>query len=147
MRRLTTTVAVALLLAGCGSGESPTAVPLLTGNLGCYAGGESGPTALLVADPTYGTSLNGQPVMWPGGYTARRAGSQVEVLDAAGTVRATTGRTYHISFAYAPGLTPNDDGSVDSVGPARAFPAAADCGYAWDFIDCTATPADRYCKP
>jgi hypothetical protein len=141
-RSITTTLALALFLAGCV--REP--VPLLTGSLSCYAGGESGPTGRLVVDPTYGTSFNGQPVMWPEGYTARRAGGEVEVLDANGNVKATTGRTYHISFAFAPALLPNDDGSFDYAGPTNAFPAAVDCGYAWDFIDCTAAPADRYCR-
>ena len=90
--------------------------------------------------------------MWPSGYTARRVGGQVVVLDAAGNGRATTGRTYHISFAYVPGIIPNDDGSHAGSDPANPFPAAVDCGYAWDFIDCTdaasaaaGSPAGKYC--
>jgi len=125
-------------------GES---VPLLTGDVGCYAGGEGGPTGLLVAEPRYGTSFVGRPVMWPRGYTARRAGSEVEVVGADGRVKATTGRTYHISVGPAPELVPNDDGSFDYDGPTNAFPAAADCPYHHDFIDCTADPRDMWCQP
>jgi hypothetical protein len=151
MRRIVACLALALSLLGCyGGGASALpgeSVPLLTGALTCYAGGEGGPTALLVVDPKYGTSLNGQPVMWPKGYTARRAGSEVDVLDTQGKVIATTGRTYHISRAYAPELFPNDDGSFDGTPPPSAFPAAADCTYHHDFIDCTANPTDMWCQP
>ena len=136
------TLGVALSLAGCATRER---IPLLTGALGCYAGGEGGGTGLLVADPTYGTSFGGQPVMWPEGYSGRHAGSEIEVLDALGRVKATTGRIYHISFASAYGLD-NGSGSLTSVGPANAYPAAVDCGYHHDFIDCTAAPTDQYCK-
>jgi len=128
-------------LAGCGPFGEPVA--LLTGVYPdmCYAGGETGATGPLVIDPTYGTSFDGRPVMWPVGFTGRRVGGQVEVLDAQGNVKATTGRTYHISIAPAP----------ESASSINAFPAAANCGYAWDFIDCTAAlpgsyPADTYCR-
>jgi hypothetical protein len=148
MLRVISSIAIALCLLGCDvSGE----VPLLTGSLGCYAGGESGPTAPLVIDPTYGTSFAGRPVMWPLGYTARRFGNEVVVLDAKGNVKATTGRIYHISLAYSPALVPGDDGSLEGPEPTNAFPAAVDCGYEWDFVDCSApsapgSPAERYCS-
>jgi hypothetical protein len=136
VRRLSATLALALCLLGC-SGEPVT---LLTGvdPDACYAGGETGMTGRLVVDPKYGTSFNGKPVMWPVGFTARRAGAEVEVLDAQGTVRATTGRTYHISIGYV-----SDRQVVESVG---AFPAAVNCSYPWDFVDCTAAPANLYCR-
>lgn len=136
MRPLILVVAAAALLAGCGITDT---VPLLTGDLGCYAGGENGPTALLVADPEHGTTFNGRPVMWPAGYTARRAGSEIAVLDSTGRVRAITGRSYHIAFAYVADIIPGD--------AAKPFPAAVDCGYPWDFVDCTANADDRYCRP
>lgn len=142
MRRITTTLALALCLVGCASKTPPgEPVELLTANLGCYAGGEGGATAPLVAEPKYGTSFLGRPVMWPAGYTARRVGTEVMVLDVDGNVKATTGRTYHISQAYAP-----DEGMY---GPYKdnAFPAAADCTYHHDFIDCTANPTDPWCQP
>jgi hypothetical protein len=88
------------------------------------------------------------PVMWPSGYTARRAGSEVEVLDTQGKVIATTGRTYRISRAYAPELLPNDDGSYEGTPPPpSAFAAAVECPNEYDFIDCTSNPTDRWCKP
>jgi hypothetical protein len=140
-RRGTAGFALLMFLTGCGWNPPRAAVPLLTAALACYAGGEQGETGVLVVDPENGTSFNGRPVIWPTGYTARRAGIEVEVLDARGNVKATTGRSYYISFAYAPML------GDDATAP---YPAAAECGYPWDFIDCTdpappATPAGRYC--
>src|SRR6187431_1308258 len=83
-----------VLIAGCGLGDR---VELLTGGNGaCYAGGGEGTPGRLVAEGEYGTTYNGQPVMWPDGYIGRRAGAEVEVLDADGDVRATTGRFYRI---------------------------------------------------
>ena len=106
----------------------------------------------MVVDPTYGTSFGGKPVMWPEGYTARHVGAEVVVMDANGNVKATTDRTYHISYAYAPALTyPTEEMARASPAPTNAFPAAVDCGYAWDFVDCTdaasapGSPADTYC--
>jgi hypothetical protein len=134
-----------MYLLGCSAAPSGDPVvgervEILTGGLGpgCYAGGESGMTGQLVVDPKYGTSFRDRPVMWPDGYTARRAGGEVEVLDADGLVKATTGRTYHISVAPAYGLEPSN-----------AYPAAAECDYPWDFIDCTpavASTFDRFCR-
>jgi len=148
MLRVLGSVALTMSLLGCHAGSAGGAsVPLLTGALGCYAGGEGGGTAPLLAEPRYGTSWFGKPVMWPKGYTARRAGSEVEVLDAHGKVKATTGRTYHMSRAYAPTLIANDDGTFDGPGPHDAFAVAADCSYHHDFIDCTANPADAWCQP
>lgn len=149
VRKIAATLAFALCLPGCGSAAPSVPpgepVPLLTGALGCYAGGEGGPTARLIVDPNYGTSFDGQPVMWPLGYTARRAGSEVVILDTQGRVKATTGRSYHISHAFA--YDPNDDGTFNGLAPNDLFPAAAECGYHWDFIDCTANPTDSYCLP
>src|SRR3954464_9172749 len=103
--------AIALLVAavvatGCGATASSERVgsgdrvELLTDVLACYAGGESPLTAVLVADAEHGTTFNGLPVVWPVGFAGRRAGSEVEVLDAAGNVRAATGRRYWISAAW-----------------------------------------------
>lgn len=136
--RVTTTLALALCLLGCNS--QPVAVLTGVDANACYAGGESGPTALLVVDPKYGTSFDGKPLMWPVGYTGRRLGDEVEVLNAAGTVVATTGRLYHISMGYV-----SSDGARQIIQSVGAFPAAANCGYPWDFIDCTAAPVDLYC--
>jgi len=101
-------VALALCLVGCGwlppHGDP---VQLITGpphHTGCFAADVSG---LLVVDPTYGTAIvaNNHPSMvwlsdvpvtvaWRPGFTARRSGSEVEVLDPQGNVVATTGRSY-----------------------------------------------------
>jgi hypothetical protein len=124
MRRLTTTLALGLCLLGCGSGAP---VQLLTGPLMCYAGGEQGSAGSLVADPEYGTRFNGKPVMWPEGFTGVRTGGKVEVLGPAGNTVATTGRRYYISFAYVP---------HELIEKTGAYPAAANCGYPWDFVDC-----------
>ena len=132
--RVATILALAVCLVGCGSGRP---VKLLTGvGEACYAGGEQGATAQLVVDESYGTRFAGRPVMWPIGFTARRAGAEVEVLDADGNVRATTGRIYHISLAPAPYLAQS----------MNAYPAAVNCGYGWDFVDCTAEPTNVYCR-
>jgi hypothetical protein len=146
MRPIAATMALAMLLLACGAAPKGEQVPLLTGPLGCYAGGEGGPTGELTVDQQYGTSFAGRPVMWPTGYTGWHVGSVVEVRDKAGNLKATTGRKYHISHAYAPILIPNDDGSL-AFEPANAFPAAADCPYHHDFIDCTANPTDGWCLP
>ena len=68
---------------------------------------------LLVADPEHGTAIkqellnesrsNGRvlTVMWPSGFTGLRlVGGEVAVLDLAGHVVATTGRTYRIEAIH-----------------------------------------------
>ncbi len=121
MKQLAATLALALCLAGCGFLRSHgDPVQLLTGQpiggSGCFAAVGSG---LLVVDPTYGTAIidNHLPSMvqlrdvpvtvaWRPGFTARRSGSEVEVLDPQGNVVATTGRNYTILGGYvAPGGT------------------------------------------
>ena len=135
MRRPMIVFALAFLAAGCGALNEP--VQLLTDDVGCFAGGEQGTTDTLFADAASGTRFAGLPVVWPKGYTAHRAGPDVVVVDAHGSVKAVTGRTYHISHAWAMSLTMNDD---------SVYAAASDCGYAWDFVDCTAEPQNGYCK-
>jgi hypothetical protein len=111
-------LALGVALAGC----TPTApVPLLTGDNpdgdlmsgGCYTNSANGP---LVTDPVYGTAIQddtGGPepwpvaaVMWPMGYTARHAGSEIEVVNREGLVVAKTGNRYHIEGGYVGGSTP-----------------------------------------
>ena len=102
MRRVLTTVAVAVSLAGCG---------LLRGSV--------------VADPTTGSPVvigdeSTHEVKWPKGFTARRAWTETEVLDATGNVVLTTGARYWICPAeYL-------DGWV--VGMVKACP---DCELGW----------------
>jgi hypothetical protein len=114
-------VAVVITVAGCGSGPSVKLLtgrgslgPLASGMVSCYTDFASG---VLTVDATYGTAITDQgqttPVMWPLGYIGRQAGSQVDVLDGAGTLRARTGNHYQIEGGY---------GSRDP----RAFVA---CGY------------------
>jgi hypothetical protein len=108
MKRLVTTIAVVLGLVGCG----PSGVSLLTrdpfGGKGCYVAEASG---RLVVDPSHGTAIippDGSTgtvrdrtiVAWRPGYTARRIGSEVEVLDPQGRVVATTGHSYIIPGGY-----------------------------------------------
>ena len=107
--RLITTLAMALCLLGCGSVVPPwDRVELLTDNgnppaPGCYTAAAGGP---LIVDRTYGTAIDvgsttPVPVMWPLGFTGRRSGSEVEVLDPDGKVVATTGRTYNLRGGFA----------------------------------------------
>lgn len=54
----------------------------------------------LLADPEVGTrietAMGAWPVMWPHGFTARRVGAEVEVLDLDERVVAVTGRDYSL---------------------------------------------------
>jgi hypothetical protein len=115
-RLATIVVALALCLVGCGAFDKP--VHLLTGDYqgmasshSCFAATGSG---LLVVDPTYGTAiianhlddmvdLTDVPmiVAWRPGFTARRRGSEVEVLDPQGNAVAITGRNYRLWGGYA----------------------------------------------
>lgn len=61
--------------------------------------------AQLLIDPQYGTALaeyggSKTPVMWRPGFTGRRVGSEVVVLDPTGNVVATTGQSYRIAGNY-----------------------------------------------
>jgi hypothetical protein len=126
MRRVTTALALACSLAGCGSAApSGEPVQLLTGvsNQACYAGGEQGHDGQLLPDPEYGTSFDGQPLMWPEGFTAvRLAGGEVAVLDTTGKHIATTGRKYFIANGPVFGA---NIAVMERIG---AYPAAAHCG-------------------
>jgi hypothetical protein len=160
MRRVTT-LALALVLLGCGSrvganAESEAAsaalagepVALLTGVEACYAGGQSpNDGGLLVPDPDFGTRFDGRgPVMWPVGYTGvRLAGGQVAVLSGQGGLVATTGKEYNFS------PVPQQAGEAGEV-IARVGAVPVCDGYPWDFVDCAAVadgtgdPAERpYC--
>lgn len=88
-------------------------VPLLTGEGygggGCYLNWF---VDELVVDPVNGTAIIEEyttddgpqtrvlPIMWPPGYTARRSGSEVEVLAPNGAVVVRTGATYRIQGGY-----------------------------------------------
>ena len=103
-RRVLAGLALVALVVGWAAWVQPWAprVPLLTqsgpfwASYACPADG--GMSGELVADDTNGTALAPlhKPVMWPPGFTARRVGSEVQVLDGLGRVVATTGQTYEI---------------------------------------------------
>ncbi len=119
------TLALALWLLGCGTARPlGEPVPLLTGVDACYAGGETGVRGQLLADAGWGTTFNGQPVMWPVGFSGVRDRGEVVVLNAEGDVVATTGRTYFIK--RAPVYAPEPARLMARIG---AYPASADCGY------------------
>ena len=111
----------ALLLAACGASGEP--VPLLTatepdplGSGSCYLWWGQGE---LVEHATAGTAVKEQSgriraLEWPMGYSARRSGGTIEVLDTTGNVAAMTGRKYQF-FTSAWGPDP-----VYSGGPGCA---------------------------
>ena len=123
-----------LLLALCVLGCTSQPVELHTGGLaGCYAGMEPILGGQLLADARFGTAIKVDsiqntwqvsmppegrvvPVMWPKGYTARRSSSDVEidVLDEAGNVVATTGQRYRLSRQVAVPL--GADGAFPACG-------------------------------
>ncbi len=111
---LAAAVALALCLVGCGwlppHGDPVEILTAPQDHTGCFAADAAG---LLVVDPTYGTAIIGDghenmlvggdvpvTVAWPSGFTARRSGSEVEVLDAHGNVVGVTGRSYHFLGGY-----------------------------------------------
>jgi hypothetical protein len=106
MKRISATIALGLVVLGCG--RLPDPVQLVTGTSalepnGCFAFDVAG---RLTVDPSYGTAIivkdgtGGIPVAWRPGFTGRRAGSEVEVLDPDGKVVATTGRPYDVEGGY-----------------------------------------------
>jgi hypothetical protein len=98
-----TTLALALFLLGCGSAVPPQdRVQLVTDNSDAwfYGGGFRSACWLmpssgqLIADPEFGTAFGeGTPAKWPPGYTGRRVGPEVEVVNRDGKVVATTSAT------------------------------------------------------
>ena len=116
MRRVATTLGLALCVLGCAWLPRGEPVHLLTGDVrGMAERGEcflNNVVGRLVVDANYGTAIEIDrqpaqvdlapvPVMWRPGFTGRRAGSEVEVLDREGNVVATTGRTYRIAGGRA----------------------------------------------
>jgi hypothetical protein len=101
MRGITSSVALAVCLLGCG-GVLRQQVPLITVDVlvpdSCWLLYR---VVDVIADPTFGTVVkgDGSPLKWPTGFTAWRAGSEVEVRDPAGNVVLTTGGRYRISPA------------------------------------------------
>ena len=107
MRRITALgAALLLVVVGCSS-PVPAGEPveLLTGAMPfdqdeCTR--DRYIVSMLLVDPRFGTTLAGYPdtrapVMWPPGFTGRRIGSDVIVLDPDGRAVAATGRSYDIT--------------------------------------------------
>jgi hypothetical protein len=109
MRRTALALALLFTVAACGAdpvpGE-PVALLSASGNPGCYAATTTG---MLIVDPEAGTAIVSEDmgkttvrVRWPEGYSGRRSGDQVEVLDRAGHVVARTGQRYELLGGYDP---------------------------------------------
>ena len=168
MLRVVISIALAMSLLGCygGSASAPTAspsgpVPLLTVETQTRFGGcvlDAFYVADVIADPTTGTPTDATTgksfLAWPKGFTARRAGSEVEVLDPAGNVVLTTGQRYRV--CPAPDYTnPSSGQYARSSGGGWVIGMVDECmgcelggyGYPFDFPDCTANPTDAGCKP
>jgi hypothetical protein len=117
MKRLGVAMLVAVSLFGCSSKPSDVPHPAPSGDpvqlvVGAmpFDADECTPgtiVARLVADGHDGTSLDvfanyttsttSMPVMWPPGFTGRRVGSEVVVVDPDGNAVATTGQSYLLS--------------------------------------------------
>ena len=110
MKRVAATLALTVFVLGCGLSSEP--VPLLTGvppdvtrviGAATCSTSEQGP---LIVDPKYGTAIidgpggPATPVMWRPGFSARRDGAEVAVLDPLGNVVAITGHLYVFEGAY-----------------------------------------------
>jgi hypothetical protein len=158
--RVVTSLALSLGLLGCASaaplGES---VVLLTVET------QTGPGCVLdpfyvsdvIADPTSGAptdAATGEQFAWPKGFTARRAGSEVAVLDPAGAVVLATGRRYWM----CPATDPRESGGAGAarsrdggwvIGSVKPCPDCELGGYGWPFarVDCTANPTHSTCLP
>jgi hypothetical protein len=108
MKRIVAGLVLALVVLGCASWRLGDPVPLLAGipanvgdSSGCFTSAIEGQ---LVVDPTYGTAIvtstrpEGRAIIaWRPGFSARRIGSEVAVLDTAGNMVATTGNKYRIA--------------------------------------------------
>jgi hypothetical protein len=167
MLRVVISVALAMSLLGCygGGASAPSASPSGPVTLLTVATQTSFGSCVLdlyyvadvIADPTSGAPSDpatGKSFAWPKGFTARRAGSEVEVFDPAGNVVLMTGQRYRMCPAP-------DDTKVGSGLAARSprggwvIGMVDECmgcelggyGYPFDFPDCTANPTDAGCKP
>jgi hypothetical protein len=143
MKRVAATlVAVALVLAGCGT-LFPEPVHLLTADAADFTGVSlmigGFPDRCgypwegrLVADATSGTALiTGNrgavvPVVWRPGFTGRRSGSEVQVVDPQGNVVAVTGHKYSLDGGS---MDNGDIMAADFVWPGLPVPRAIySCG-------------------
>jgi hypothetical protein len=110
MKQVAAALALGLVVMGCGLTADrvqlvtgvPTAEQGNNGQTGCFLFQMDG---RLIFDPSFGTevlsdSFGTVPVAWRPGFTARRAGSEVEVLDRDGNVVAITGQRYSIEGGF-----------------------------------------------
>lgn len=167
MHRVAISVALMLSLLGCsrGGASAPSASPaagavsLVTVETQTSFGScvlDLYYVADVVADPGSGVptdAATGKSFAWPKGFTARRAGTEVEVLDAGGKAVFTTGQRYRI--CPAPDDTREGSGlSAQSSGGAWVIGMVDECtgcelggyGYPFDHPDCAANPTDAWCK-
>lgn len=118
MRRTVTNLALALCLVGCGAapvstsdafelphGQGPANGRNGVCSLGWWTSGRlvvdgNGGTSIIVEGGDFGTVGAPFQVLWWPGFTGRRVGSEVEILDPDGKVIATTGRRYRIRAAF-----------------------------------------------
>lgn len=112
MRRAIWVLALLCVVSACGldivPGE-PVALLTASGNPGCFVANTTG---MLIVDPEAGTAIVSEDmgkttvrVRWPEGYTGRKSGDQVEVLDRSGHVVARTGQRYELLGGYNPDNT------------------------------------------
>jgi hypothetical protein len=142
MRRITTTLALALCLLGCGSVPPPSPpsgepVELATYDHGCDDQAAEGlllphrrhgtDISVVADDWPSGTDMRGVvPVQWPKGFTGvRLSGGDVAVLDAAGNVVATTGRNYRLKGMWMIGAIGFEPDAPKHVAGFRACGASA----------------------
>jgi hypothetical protein len=160
-------VALMLSLVGCygGGTSAPSAsraggpIPLLTVETQKSFGGcvlDLYYVADVIADRTSGVPIDaatGKSFAWSEGFTARPAGTEVEVLDAAGKAVFTTGRRYRM--CPAPDDTREGSGVyAQSPGGGWVIGMVDECtgcelggyGYPFDHPDCTTNPTDAWCK-
>ena len=117
MRLIVAVLAMALCLLGCAA----SGIQLKT--IEMHVGGEGDCMLMywiadVAADPQFGTvdKTSGEPLTWPSGYTARWAGTEVEVLNRSREVVLTTGQRYRLSPAYANGY-PNGPVAICAPAP------------------------------
>ena len=95
-RRVAAGLALAACLLGCGADGDP--VRIITTEDRPDLCGLTYTVVDVVVDPLFGTGIkDGGPLAWPSGFIARRAGSEVEVMNPSGEVVLKTGGRYRIS--------------------------------------------------
>jgi hypothetical protein len=104
--RVALALPLALALVACAGGPVALTTAGDRANVGCYLANTTG---MLIPDAQAGTAIVSEdmgqttvPVRWPPGYTGRRSGGQVEVLDSGGDVVARTGQRYTLLGGYSP---------------------------------------------